>query len=114
MIRPIVCVVSITTVVVACARTIASADGDGLDGGSSARVPADASLDEAADGDGEADADADETPGTFGHCCVDDQLLSCFCPAGASCNFGSACSDGGCVAGDGAACAERDARGDED
>lgn len=49
--------------------------------------------------------DGDSGPGgTFGHCCVDDVLLSCFCPANAKCDFGTACADGGCVVGDGAVC----------
>lgn len=48
--------------------------------------------------------DAPVTPGTFGHCCVGTMLFSCFCPADASCHFGTACADGGCVEGDGTAC----------
>ena len=48
--------------------------------------------------------DAPRAEGTFGHCCVGEMLLSCFCPAEASCHFGTACADGGCVEGDGATC----------
>jgi hypothetical protein len=81
------------------------ATGDAVDAhDSDARSSADAVIgDTSSEPEGSGDL-----PGTFGHCCVDDQLLSCFCPADAACQFGVACADGGCVTGDGATCGTQD------
>jgi hypothetical protein len=39
-------------------------------------------------------------------CCIDERVTTCFCPAGAACNFGwfTPCSDGTCVATPGGSC----------
>ena len=52
--------------------------------------------------------EASNAEGTYGHCCVDDQLLSCFCSADAACHFGVACREAGCIEGDVGACAAQD------
>lgn len=52
----------------------------------------------------DANADAVETTGTFGHCCFEQKLFSCFCPTGVTCHFGVACDGGGCAEGDGSRC----------
>ena len=100
----VVALVAACGVAGSCASTIS--DGGARDGGADARVGAQPKVDASPDADATpADAARDEpTPGTFGHCCVDDLLVSCFCPSDASCMpFGVACADGGCVAGEDAA-----------
>lgn len=71
-------------------------------GGEGPGVPADAAIDR----EGDLDADASDVTGTFGHCCFESRLFSCFCPTGATCRFGIACDAGGCVGGDGSDCAQ--------
>ncbi len=51
-----------------------------------------------------ADAAEDGPTGTFGHCCAEGILTSCYCPAGVTCHFGFDCGGGTCVEGDGGAC----------
>ena len=70
----------------------------GVDG-SRSRADAAVGLESGSDGD-----PSDDVTGTFGHCCVEGSLLSCFCPTGAACRFGVACEAGGCVEGDGSQC----------
>lgn len=65
------------------------------------RTPADAAV--GLTGDTGADSSTDLT-GSFGHCCFEHKLLSCFCPTGGTCRFGVACDAGGCVEGDGGEC----------
>ncbi len=59
------------------------------------------------------DAAEDSPTGTFGHCCVEGVLASCYCPAGVTCHFGIDCGGGICLDGDGGACpSTRDAQSD--
>jgi hypothetical protein len=45
------------------------------------------------------DKDADIDAGYWEPCCMDGVISSCFCPAGAACNYGwfTTCEDGSCV-----------------
>ena len=67
------------------------------------RTPADAAVGPASDADA---GPSDDVTGSFGHCCVEQSLFSCFCPTGATCRFGVACDGGGCVEGDGSQCGQ--------
>jgi hypothetical protein len=79
------------------------------DGGAADATEAGAEQDAGMDSGGE-DARDERSSGTFGHCCVDGVLASCYCPSNVTCHFGTQCADGRCVEGDGAACpAPRDA-----